>query len=84
MNPNPVEVGPSTQHVCATCGKPTEATHSCKMCGKTFCTEHQHQLALSHTGGMNIVFACEQCIIDHKLYVIDINHPFYLKYGGHK
>ena len=74
----PVEVlGPI--HLCAQCHKPTTDTIKCARCGKVFCAEHSHLLALSHTGGMNIIQACEDCIVRDHLYVIDTNHPFYMK-----
>lgn len=75
----PIEIAPANQMFCAQCGKPVQGEHKCGRCGKTFCTEHSHLLALSHTGGMNIVLACEQCIENEHLYVIDTNHPFYMK-----
>ena len=74
----PVEIH-SPQAFCAQCGKPVMGLHKCGRCGKMFCTEHSHLLALSHTGGMNIIQACEDCIVRDHLYVIDTNHPFYMK-----
>ena len=75
----PIEIVSPPIQYCAQCGKPTEGFHKCGRCGKVFCNEHSHLLALSHTGGMNIVSACEDCIVKDHLYVIDTNHPFYMK-----
>ena len=80
----PIEYTGAVSGTCAVCGKPTDGETKCKLCGKVFCFDHAHMLALSHTEGMNIVFACEKCIDDHHLYVIDVNHPFYMKNGGKK
>ena len=76
-----VEVGTPTV-LCSFCGKPADGIHACATCGKVFCREHATQLALAHTGGMNFVYVCEQCIIDGHYHVVDINHPFYMKHGG--
>ena len=78
-----IEIGAQSQSYCAHCGKPTSPEHKCGRCGKIFCQEHSHMLALSHTSGMNIVQACEQCIDNEHLYVIDTNHPFYMKGHNH-
>ena len=75
----PIEIVSPAATFCAQCGKIAGGVHKCGRCGKTFCSNHAHLLALAHTNGTDAVYACEECIDREHLHVIDTNHPFYMK-----
>lgn len=89
MNPqdNMNEIG-SNPCLCEICGRTALAGnisgdgYSCRFCGKTYCAEHQHNLALAHIAGGECSYVCKECIDKMKLRVIDPNHPYYMKYKG--
>lgn len=74
-----IETTTALTTVCDHCGKPMVTWRTCGRCGKKFCPEHMHLLALAHTNGMDTVYACEDCIDREHLHVVDINHPYYMK-----
>lgn len=85
MNTNVNEIG-SNPNLCSKCGKMIVNSVStgmqCRFCGKGFCPEHQHNLALTYLMGGECAYVCQDCIDEHKLRVVDPNHPYYMKYKG--
>jgi hypothetical protein len=84
-NINEIGVNPC---LCEVCGRPALAAncsgdgYTCRFCGKMYCAEHQHNLALTHLTGGECSYVCKDCIDKYKLRVIDPNHPYYMKYKG--
>ena len=65
--------------ICAQCGAPIkENPKVCSICGRSYCSKHEHMVTLVHKDGPDVFPACNDCIRQHGYKVVDPTHPLYL------
>jgi len=65
--------------LCGVCNAPIkDRPKRCSICGTAYCHNHEFNITLVRKEGTDVTYACNKCIMEHKLQVVDPSHPLYM------